>query len=374
MHCPRGKAKIGAMTPIQRYQQDIDDDLIQPDAAQRQAVEMLDVIYSKLINPPKQKKSFFKHLLNKDQTLKPEPGLYMWGGVGRGKTYLMDLFFDSLPFKQKKRVHFHRFMQGIQDELKDMRDLQNPLDIIAEKSAKDIRVLCLDEFQVHDIADAMILAGLLQALFDRGVSLITTSNTQPDLLYNDGLQRDRFLPAIDLLKTHTTILNVDGGNDYRLRALNQAQTWLCPPDEDSDQELKQYFEQLSTTAHTTEDLIIFQRPIPVILRSQGIAWFEFNALCDGPRGQADYIELSRIFHTIQISNIPVMTWEQDDKARRFIELIDEFYDRHVNLIASADAQPAELYQGERLSAMFERTSSRLLEMQSEEYMALEHKA
>ena len=362
------------MTPIQRYQQDLDTGLIQPDQAQRETVEHLDVIYSNLLHPPRQDKSFFKLLFKKEQPLTPVTGLYMWGGVGRGKTYLMDLFFDSLPFKEKKRIHFHRFMQGIQDQLKDMRDLQNPLEIIAEKSAQNIRVLCLDEFQVHDIADAMILAGLLQALFDRGVSLITTSNTEPDLLYKDGLQRDRFLPAIDLLKTHTTVLNVDGGNDYRLRALNQAQTWLCPPDENTHQQLRTYFNQLCTTGHTTDPLIIFQREIQVILRSQGIAWFEFNAVCDGPRGQADYIELSRIFHTVQISNIPVMDWQQDDKARRFIELIDEFYDRHVNLIVSAYAQPAELYQGERLSAMFERTSSRLLEMQSEEYMALEHKA
>lgn len=362
------------MTPIKRYQQDIDNNLIQADTAQREAVDHLDVIYSNLLNPPKQEKSFFKSFFKKDEVIKPVEGLYMWGGVGRGKTYLMDLFFDSLPFNEKKRIHFHRFMQGIQDELKNMRDLQNPLDIIAEKSAKDIRVLCLDEFQVHDIADAMILAGLLQALIDRGVSLITTSNTEPNQLYKDGLQRDRFLPAIELLNTHTTVLNVDGGNDYRLRALNQAQTWHCPPDENSQKQLKRYFEQLSTTAHTADDLIIFQRPIPVVMRSEGIAWFEFNALCDGPRGQADYIELSKIFHTVQISKIPVMTREQDDKARRFIELIDEFYDRNVNLIASAHGQPAELYQGRRLSAMFERTSSRLLEMQSEDYMALEHKA
>ncbi len=362
------------MTPIQRYQQDIDSGLIQPDTAQREAVEHLDVIYSKLLYPAKQKKGFLQTLFAKDKPIQPVTGLYMWGGVGRGKTYLMDLFFDSLPFTEKKRIHFHRFMQGIQDELKGMRDLQNPLDIIAEKAAKNIRILCLDEFQVHDIADAMILAGLLQALFDRGVSLITTSNTQPDLLYKDGLQRDRFLPAIELLKTYTQVLNVDGGSDYRLRALNQAQTWLCPPDKHSNEKLRQYFEQLSTTTHTEEELIILQRLIPVILRSEGIAWFEFDALCDGPRGQADYIELSRIFHTVQISNIPVMSWEQDDKARRFIELIDEFYDRHVNLIASAQAQPTELYKGERLAAMFERTSSRLLEMQSEEYMALEHKA
>jgi len=374
LHCPRSEAKIRYMTPIQRYQQDLDDSLIQPDAAQRQAVEQLDEIYSQLTIPSKPENSFFKGLFKKKQSTPPVRGLYMWGGVGRGKTYLMDLFFDSLPFENKKRVHFHRFMQSIQDELKDMRDLQNPLQIIAQTSAKNIRVLCLDEFQVHDIADAMILAGLLQALFNNGVSLITTSNTKPDLLYKDGLQRDRFLPAIDLLNTHTTVMNVDGGNDYRLRALNQAQTWLSPPDEKSNAKLRQYFEQLSTTASTTEDLIIFQRPIPVILRSEGIAWFEFNALCDGPRGQADYIELSRIFHTVQISNIPSMTWEQDDKARRFIELIDEFYDRHVNLIASAQASPGQLYQGERLSAMFERTSSRLLEMQSVEYMALEHKA
>ena len=363
------------MTPLQRYQQDIDNGLIEADQAQYNAVEHLDGIFNELKRPRQPLRTgFFERLLNKKQTLTPVSGLYMWGGVGRGKTYLMDLFYDALPFTEKKRIHFHRFMQSVQDELKHLRDLQNPLEIIAEKSARDIRILCLDEFQVHDIADAMILAGLLDALFKRGVCLVTTSNTEPNLLYKDGLQRDRFLAAIELIKTHTTVLNVDGGSDYRLRALNQAQTWLSPPDEQSNQKLKNYFDQLSTSAHSVKDLIIFKRPIPVICRSEGVAWFDFYALCDGPRGQADYIELSRIFHTVLISDIPVMDKEGDDKARRFIELIDEFYDRHVNLIASADALPGALYQGSRLQAMFERTGSRLLEMQSQDYMALEHKA
>ena len=363
------------MTPLQRYHDDITKGLIQEDQAQLIAVENLNEIFQNLNQPVAQaKKSLFKNLFNKKQTLVPVTGLYMWGGVGRGKTYLMDLFFDTLAFKEKRRIHFHRFMQNVQDELKGLRDLQNPLDLIAQNSSADIRVLCLDEFQVHDIADAMILAGLLQGLFERGVSLITTSNTQPDLLYKDGLQRDRFLPAIELLKTHTQVLTVDGGNDYRLRALNQAQTWLSPPDALTEKKLQGYFYQLATTAHTDQALTIFKRSIPVVMRSEGIAWFNFNALCDGPRGQADYIELSRIFHTVLISDIPKLTREQDDKARRFIELIDEFYDRHVNLIASAQCKPSELYQGTRLAAMFERTRSRLLEMQSEEYMALEHKA
>ena len=363
------------MTPLQRYQQDIDNELIQADQAQYLAVKQLDIIFDDLRVPREsEKKGLFKRIFSKKQPLTPVSGLYMWGGVGRGKTYLMDLFFDALPIIEKKRIHFHRFMQSVQDELKHLRDLQNPLDVIAEKSAKDIRILCLDEFQVHDIADAMILAGLLDALFKRGVCLVTTSNTQPDMLYKDGLQRDRFLPAIALLNAHTTVLNVDGGHDYRLRALNQAQTWLCPPDEQTHQRLDNYFNQLSTSARSEQDLMILKRPIPVVCRSEGIAWFNFNALCDGPRGQADYIELSRIFHSVIISEIPIMSKEHDDKARRFIELIDEFYDRHVNLIASADSKPNSLYQGTRLKAMFERTSSRLLEMQSEDYMALEHKA
>ena len=363
------------MTPQTRYQKDIDDALIEADQAQYHAVEQLDLIFHRLLQTPKPPRAgFFDRLFNKKETLDPVSGLYMWGGVGRGKTYLMDLFYDTLPFPEKKRIHFHRFMQSVQDELKQLRDLQNPLEIIAEKTAGDIRILCLDEFQVHDIADAMILAGLLDALFKRGVSLVTTSNTEPDLLYKDGLQRDRFLPAIELLKTYTTVLNVDGGNDYRLRALNQAQTWLCPPDEQTHLTLRAYFDQLSTSALSHKKLVILKRPIPVVCRSEGISWFDFNALCDGPRGQADYIELSRIFHTVLLSGIPVMDKDSDDKARRFIELIDEFYDRHVNLIASADAMPGALYQGKRLKAMFERTSSRLLEMQSEEYMSLEHKA
>lgn len=363
------------MTPLERYQQDIDNALIEADQAQFRAVERLDGIFEDLQRSKgPTRNGFFQRLFNNKQTLEPVPGLYMWGGVGRGKTYLMDLFYETLPFTEKKRIHFHRFMQSVQDELKLVRNLQNPLDIIAEKTAGNIRILCLDEFQVHDIADAMILAGLLDSLFKRGVTLVTTSNTEPDLLYLNGLQRDRFLPAIELIKTYTAVFNVDGGNDYRLRALNQAQTWLSPPDEQSNAKLREYFNQLSTSSTSRKDLNIFNRAIPVVCRSEGVAWFDFEALCDGPRGQADYIELSRIFHTVLLSGIPVMDRENDDQARRFIELIDEFYDRHVNLIASAYAAPGSLYRGKRLNAMFERTSSRLLEMQSEAYMSLEHKA
>ena len=284
MHCPRHKAKIRPMTPINRYQNDINHGYIQPDEAQLEAVRHLDNIFNAVINAPEPTEAgLFKRLFKKKQAKTPVKGLYMWGGVGRGKTYLMDLFYDSLPIEDKQRTHFHRFMQSIQDDLREIRDLQNPLELIAENTAKDIRIICLDEFQVTDIADAMILAGLLEGLFNRGVSLITTSNIEPDLLYKDGLQRDRFLPAISLLNKHTTVLNVDGGNDYRLRALNQAQTWLYPADQASDDKLKYYFDQLCTTSHKYEPLVIFKRPIPVVIRSEGIAWFEFDALCDGPQ-------------------------------------------------------------------------------------------
>ncbi len=372
------------MTPRERYQHDLEQGLISPDAAQADAVEALHALYEALLAAPprpepKPQARGVKRLLKRLKRDKPEPvepvtGLYLWGGVGRGKTYLVDSFFEALPFQDKQRMHFHRFMHAVHDDLKALRDEQDPLERVADRFASRARVICFDEFFVSDIADAMILGGLLQALFERGVSLVATSNIPPDDLYKDGLQRARFLPAIDLIKRYTRELNVDGGVDYRLRFLERAEIYHWPLDEQADDVLTDDFEHVIPEPGTAgESLEVEGRLIPTRRMADGVVWFDFRAVCDGPRSQADYIELARTFHTVIISGVPVFNQYRDDQARRFISLVDEFYDRGVNLIISAEAPPERLYQGERLTFAFERTVSRLQEMQSHDYLAAPHK-
>lgn len=303
----------------------------------------------------------------------PVGGLYFWGGVGRGKTYLMDVFYDALPFAEKKRTHFHRFMRHVHQELKTVDGQKDPLLLVADRFAEQTRVLCFDEFFVSDITDAMILGGLMEALFARGVTLVATSNIVPDGLYKDGLQRSRFLPAIDLIKQHTVTVNVDGGVDYRLRVLERAELYHCPLDYEADISLRRSFDSLAPEIGQADlEIEIEGRGIPVRWVADDVAWFDFLALCDGPRSQNDYIELAREYHAILISNVPLFD-DSDDQARRFINLVDEFYDRNVKLVLSAAVPLNELYQGGRLGFEFERTQSRLLEMQSHDYLAREHK-
>lgn len=301
------------------------------------------------------------------------PGLYIWGGVGRGKTFLMDLFFESLDIEEKKRIHFHRMMHDVHERMKTLSFVENPLDKIAASIARQTRVLCFDEFFVSDIGDAMILGGLLQGLFKRGVTLVTTSNSKPDDLYKDGLQRQRFLPAIKLLNEHTNVVNMDGGTDYRLRILKKAGTYLSPDDAAAADKLNYFFnESASTHVDTDTDLHINGRNIRARRCAKGVAWFRFSDICDGPRSQADYIEIARWYPSVIISGVPQFDAAKDDQARRFISLVDEFYDRRVKLILSADVDVQALYQGSRLAFAFERTISRLIEMQSNEYLALPH--
>jgi cell division protein ZapE len=300
-------------------------------------------------------------------------GLYLWGGVGRGKTYLVDTFFDALPLERKQRIHFHSFMRAVHAELKQLQNQQDPLRVVARRFAETARVICLDEFFVSDITDAMLLYGLLKELFARGVTLITTSNIEPDGLYRDGLQRARFLPAIALLKQHLDVLNVDGGVDYRLRYLEKAEIYHYPLDERADQILNDLFDHIAPEpGHRGGDVEIEGRYIPTLREADGIVWFNFRAICDGPRGTADYIELARCYHTVLISNLPVMDWQMENQARRFVNLVDEFYDRGVKLILSAAAPVLELYRGEKLKFEFQRTVSRLQEMQSHEYLERPH--
>jgi len=365
-------------TPLQRYQADLQRDDFVEDRAQREAVELLDALYHELVTVERAERALspLGRAWRRWRGVKRVPlrGLYMWGGVGRGKTYLVDAFFDCLPFEQKLRIHFHRFMQRVHSELRQLEGTRNPLELIADQFAAEARVLCFDEFFVSDITDAMILGGLMEALFKRGVTLVTTSNIVPDELYKNGLQRQRFLPVIDLLKQHTQVVNVDAGTDYRLRTLEQAELYHYPLGDAAESSLLQSFNALAPQSGAQwERLEINGRYLSSRWVADDVVWFEFAELCDGPRSQNDYIELSRIYHAVLLGNVPQMGVAQDDQARRFINLVDEFYDRNVKLVVSAAVPLLELYSGGRLEFEFQRTCSRLQEMQSREYLARSHK-
>jgi cell division protein ZapE len=304
----------------------------------------------------------------------PLRGLYLWGGVGRGKTMLMDMFFESLRPSFAERTHFYRFMRDIHAQLRRITKRAEPLEAVAEKLAARFQVICLDEFFVSDIGDAMILAALIEGLFRRRVTLIVTSNVPPPELYKDGLQRERFVPAIKLLQDHMDVLHLDGGIDYRLRQLEQAPTYLDSTLPGTAAQLAARFAALAgATAAGPTVLSVETRHIAALATGAGMVWFEFRDLCEGPRSQNDYIELARLYHTIFISNIPVFTRGNENAARRFISAMDEFYDRNVNLVVSAAAAPAALYHGERLQLEFLRAASRLIEMQTQQYLAGSHR-
>ena len=326
------------LTPLARYRQDLERDDFHHDPAQQMAVEHLQRLYDDLVarrNLPKPKLIERIGQRFKKSKVVPVQGLYFWGGVGRGKTYLMDLFYDSLPFPTKMRTHFHRFMQRVHAELTALEGEKNPLDLVAGKFASEAEVICFDEFFVSDITDAMILGGLMEKLFDRGVALVATSNIIPDRLYENGLQRARFLPAIAMLNKYTDVINVDGGIDYRLRALEQAELYHHPLGQEADASLNRSFESLVPDARDAINGLVVEvngRPIHSRRSCEDVIWFEFDALCDGPRSQNDYIELAKLYHAVLISNVPQLGGDKDDQARRFINLIDEFYDCGVKLI------------------------------------------
>ncbi len=364
-------------TPRERYEADLVRSGFVEDAAQAEAVEHLQSLYERLAAAEQPARGGVRGLLNRFRGRAPEPqtGLYLWGGVGRGKTWLMDNFFDCLPVEAKRRLHFHRFMREVHGRLGRLRDQSDPLDSVAAEWADETRVLCFDEFYVSDIADAMILGNLLRGLFARGVTLVATSNIPPQRLYQDGLQRERFRPAIELIQRHCEVVNVDGGTDYRLRSLEAAEIFYDAHASGVEEALAADFDRLTTDASAARDsgsLSIEGREIPVRRVAEGVVWLHFDAICDGPRGQADYIEIARCFHTVIIDGVPVLDWQRENQARRFISLVDEFYDRGVKLILAADAPVDQLYQGERLAFEFERTVSRLTAMRSHEYLAAPH--
>lgn len=369
------KRITGILTVREAYEENLQREGHERDVAQEKIVAMLDALQQRLHarKPGGWLRGLFRRAATPEK--QGEVGLYIWGGVGRGKTFLMDLFFETLSIKQKRRVHFHRMMHGVHEHLKSLNSIEDPLDQVADRIARDTRVLCFDEFFVSDIGDAMILGRLLDGLFRRGVTLVTTSNSPPDDLYKDGLQRQRFLPAIELLKTYTEVVHIDSGVDYRLRLLQQAGTYFSPDDNAAEVRLQHFFdESASSQVAANRMLDINGREIRARLCAKGIAWFDFTDICDGPRSQNDYIEIARWYPTVIVSGVPVLGGELENQARRFVALVDEFYDRRVKLIIAAATTVDSLYSGKRLAFEFERTASRLIEMQSTDYLAAPHLA
>ena len=358
--------------PSARYSQGVAAHRWEADPAQQAVLPELDRMHGALTGEPESGGLFGRLKARlRDEPGAPVPGVYLWGSVGRGKTFLMDLFVSSLPSGLALRRHFHRFMGEVHDELRALGSRSDPLIEVAARLSQRCRVLCLDEFLVADIGDAMILGNLLDALFARGVSLVTTSNIAPKNLYRDGLQRARFLPAIALLEQHTRVVEMVSSRDWRLRALTQAPVYLTPPGAEAERSLARIFAgQAQGEVHEDGYITINGRDIALRKRADNVLWFDFAALCEGPRGVADYIALAELGATVIISNLPQFSIYSENEAKRFVLLVDEFYDRRVKLVLSAAAPITELYDGQRHRAEFGRTESRLIEMQSEAYLGL----
>lgn len=340
------------------------------DAAQMAAATALQNLYGNLLSFKVDRSSTFKRLLSPP---KPPKGVYFWGGVGRGKSFLMDCFYESVPYRRKKRIHFHAFMQQIHRDLEQYKGEVDPVVKVAEQISREARLLCFDEFHVSDIADAMILGRLMEGLFRHGVIVVMTSNYPPDMLYPNGLHRESFLPTIALLNKHLDVFEVEAGIDYRLRALEQVEIYHHPADQAAEAKMLDYFRMVAGEEGKKGGTVeILGRQIETLRRGHGVIWFDFRTLCGGPRSQNDYLEIARGYHTVLLSHIPKMTQHQASEARRFTWLVDVFYDHKVKLIATADCAPELLYTEGTQASEFARTVSRLTEMHSREYLALPH--
>ena len=360
-----------SVTPRQRYRDDLARGDVRADAEQARAVDQLQQLYENLLQAPP-RHAWWSRLVGRRR--RPVRGLYLWGGPGRGKSYLVDSFFECLPGPGKQRLHFHHFMQEVHAHLRAMSTTRNPLRIMGRRMAERTRVLCLDEFLVHDIGDAMLLAGLLQSLFAAGVTLVITSNTAPDDLYLDGLQRDRFLPAIDLLKAHTHVVHLDSAVDFRCELLDRCGTYHVRGGVEGEAVLERHFHRLAQLPAGGDGVVrLTQRNVPVVAMAGDVVWFRFHDLCETPLWARDYLEIAQIFHTVLLSDIPCMDDGRDDAAKRFMHLIDALYDHRVKLIATAQDRPENLYSGRYLQFAFQRTASRLQEMAGHRYLAKPHR-
>lgn len=358
-------------SPLQRYQAAIATDEFNHDPIQEKAMAYLDEVYYQLIENSKEKKGFFG-LFKADPV--PPKGLYMWGGVGRGKTWMMDMFFESVPLQRKMRMHFHHFMQRVHKELNKLQGSSDPLEKVADIIHSEAVLICFDEFFVSNVSDAMILGDLFTMLFKRGITLVATSNIEPSGLYKDGLHRDRFMPAVAELEKHTTVMNIDSGIDYRLRLLQQAELYKSPLTKENSHWLANRFVSIANNQKFSKDPIIINgREIKINARTKTVLYCDFRQLCMEPRSANDFIEIANHFTTVLVDNVPELTDVLRDPTRRFIYLVDEFYDRRVKLLIRAEQSILDLYQGEKLAFEIERTRSRLLEMQSEDYLKLEHR-
>ncbi|TAL82514.1 MAG: cell division protein ZapE [Candidimonas sp.] len=343
----------------------------EPDAAQSMAVDRLQRYFDEWLDFKQARSNRLKKIFARPEVPR---GVYLWGGVGRGKSFLMDAFYLTVPVKRKIRLHFHEFMRGVHRELQEVKGQENPLDEVARRVALRYRLICFDEFHVSDIADAMILYRLLLKLFELGASFVMTSNYEPSTLYPDGLQRDRILPAIKLIQDRMDVLNVDSGVDYRRRTLAQLRMYLSPITESTKIELRAAFDRLCDTAPQTPVLTIEGREIKAVALSGSVVWFDFATLCGGPRSQIDYMDLASRFHTVILSDVPCMGPRYASEARRFTWLVDVFYDHKIQLIISAECAPDELYTHGALANEFQRTVSRIMEMQSQEYIESERRS
>jgi cell division protein ZapE len=352
------------------YEEELKKRGYQSDPAQLRAIEALEQCAQEWAGFKAKRSNPLKKLLSRPEIPK---GVYMFGGVGRGKSFLMDCFYEAVPIRRKTRLHFHEFMREVHRELAAMQGTVNPLDVLGQKMAKRYRLICFDEFHVADITDAMILHRLLQSLFDNGVGFVTTSNFKPDALYPDGLHRDRLLPAIALLNARMEVLNVDNGTDYRRRTLEMLDLYKTPLGPETEAAMDTAFSQLAAGHDEDPVLHIEAREIRARRRAGGVIWFDFRTLCGGPRSQNDYLEIATQFHTLLLSGVPLMPVKLASEARRFTWLVDVLYDRRVKLIVSAEVPPEQLYTEGPLSHEFPRTVSRLNEMQSAEFLSLEHR-